>query len=47
MEGNPGITLFQPSSINIENPHQNQEEDEDLEEQKRRQEEVFSTFIFK
>ncbi|KAI4467465.1 hypothetical protein MML48_2g00001181 [Holotrichia oblita] len=40
MDNNPGISIFQTSGLNIQNPSQNQEEDEDLEEQKRRQEEI-------
>ncbi|KRT86466.1 hypothetical protein AMK59_2888, partial [Oryctes borbonicus] len=37
---NPGISLLQANALHLENPLQNQEEDEDLEEQKRRQEEI-------
>ncbi|KAK9685213.1 hypothetical protein QE152_g38220 [Popillia japonica] len=40
MDNNPGISIFQATGLNIENPSQNQEEDEDVEEQKRRQEEI-------
>lgn len=40
MDDNPGLSLFQAGNINIENALQNQEEAEDLEDQKRRQEEV-------
>lgn len=40
MNDTPGVSLFQGTNINIENALQNQEEAEDIEDQKRRQEEV-------
>nr|XP_022909348.1 putative leucine-rich repeat-containing protein DDB_G0290503 [Onthophagus taurus] len=40
MDDNPGISLFQGNGLNIDSALQNQEEDEDLEDQKRRQEEI-------
>lgn len=49
MEENTGMSLFKPGALNIENPLQNQEEAEELEDQKRRQEEVtfaYAIFIY-
>lgn len=46
MDNGPGVSLFQGTNINIENALQNQEEAEDIEDQIRRQEEVYHVITF-